>query len=61
MADTQYYGTGRRKTSAARVFMTSGNGSIKINDRTMLKLFSYKRNMCMKISKTVCNINCVNL
>ena len=35
MADTQYYGTGRRKTSAARVFMTSGNGSIKINDRSL--------------------------
>ncbi|MBT4928578.1 MAG: 30S ribosomal protein S9, partial [Cellvibrionales bacterium] len=24
MADTQYYGTGRRKTSAARVFLKSG-------------------------------------
>ena len=33
MADTQFYGTGRRKTSAARVFMTSGNGNIKINDQ----------------------------
>ncbi|HIG66998.1 MAG TPA: 30S ribosomal protein S9 [Porticoccaceae bacterium] len=35
MADTQFYGTGRRKTSAARVFMTSGNGNIKINDRSI--------------------------
>ena len=39
MADTLYYGTGRRKTSAARVFMTSGNGSIKINDRTIEAYF----------------------
>jgi len=35
MADTQYYGTGRRKTSAARVFMKSGNGTITINDRAI--------------------------
>jgi ribosomal protein S9 len=35
MADTQFYGTGRRKTSAARVFMTSGKGDIKINDRSI--------------------------
>jgi len=35
MADTQFYGTGRRKTSAARVFLTSGNGNITINDRSI--------------------------
>ena len=35
MADTQYYGTGRRKTSAARVFMKPGSGNITINDRTI--------------------------
>ena len=35
MADTQYYGTGRRKTSAARVFMKSGNGKITINNRAI--------------------------
>ena len=35
MADTQYYGTGRRKTSAARVFMKTGSGSIKVNDRPL--------------------------
>ena len=35
MAETQFYGTGRRKTSAARVFLTSGNGNISINDRTI--------------------------
>ncbi len=35
MAESQYYGTGRRKTSAARVFLTSGNGNITINDRSI--------------------------
>ena len=33
MADTQYYGTGRRKTSVARIWMTEGTGKIIINDR----------------------------
>ena len=35
MADTQFYGTGRRKTSAARVFMKPGNGKITINNRAI--------------------------
>ena len=35
MAATQYYGTGRRKTSTARVFLTSGTGNISINDRAL--------------------------
>jgi small subunit ribosomal protein S9 len=33
MAAAQYYGTGRRKTSTARVFLTQGEGAITINDR----------------------------
>lgn len=35
MAVTQYYGTGRRKTSTARVFMTSGTGAITVNSREL--------------------------
>jgi len=35
MAETQFYGTGRRKTSAARVFLTPGSGAISINDRSI--------------------------
>ncbi|MCK5812811.1 MAG: 30S ribosomal protein S9 [Cocleimonas sp.] len=31
MADTQYYGTGRRKSSSARVFMKMGAGGITVN------------------------------
>jgi small subunit ribosomal protein S9 len=32
---TQYYGTGRRKSSKARVFMTSGEGSIVVNNKPL--------------------------
>lgn len=35
MSTTQYYGTGRRKTSTARVFLRPGTGTISINDRTI--------------------------
>ncbi len=30
-ASTQFYGTGRRKTSTARVFLRPGNGAITVN------------------------------
>ena len=33
MADIQYYGTGRRKTSTARVYLRPGTGSIIVNRR----------------------------
>jgi small subunit ribosomal protein S9 len=33
MADIQYYGTGRRKTSTARVYLRPGSGSIVVNRR----------------------------
>ena len=39
MADTQYYGTGRRKTSSARVFLKNGNGTITINNRSIESYF----------------------
>lgn len=35
MADTQYYGTGRRKTSTARVFLSQGEGKISVNGRAL--------------------------
>jgi small subunit ribosomal protein S9 len=31
----QYYGTGRRKTAAARVFLRPGAGEVKVNGRTL--------------------------
>ena len=39
MATEQYYGTGRRKSSTARVFLTRGTGKISINDRTLDEFF----------------------
>ena len=35
MSTTQYYATGRRKTSSARVFLRPGNGQITINKLPM--------------------------
>ena len=40
MATEIYYGTGRRKSSAARVFMTKGSGQVVINDRPIDEFFS---------------------
>jgi small subunit ribosomal protein S9 len=39
MATTQYYGTGRRKTATARVFISKGTGAISINNRTLDNFF----------------------
>ena len=33
MANTKYYGTGRRKSSVARVYLVPGTGKITINKR----------------------------
>lgn len=39
MPATQYYGTGRRKTATARVFLTPGSGNITVNDKTLDAFF----------------------
>jgi small subunit ribosomal protein S9 len=39
MANTQYYGTGRRKSSTARVFLRPGTGNILINKRSIDEFF----------------------
>ncbi|MFN7137322.1 MAG: 30S ribosomal protein S9 [Thermomonas sp.] len=39
MAITQNYGTGRRKSSTARVFLRKGSGNITINDRPLDEFF----------------------
>ncbi|MDX9874866.1 MAG: 30S ribosomal protein S9 [Spongiibacteraceae bacterium] len=39
MAVTQYYGTGRRKTATARVFLRSGSGNIQVNRRSLDEYF----------------------
>ena len=38
----QYYATGRRKTSSARVFLTSGAGGIIVNGKDVDTFFSRK-------------------
>jgi len=35
----QYYSTGRRKSSTARVYLTKGTGNITINKRTLEQFF----------------------
>ena len=39
MAAVQYYGTGRRKTSTARVFLRPGSGAVTVNRRTFDAFF----------------------
>lgn len=39
MATIQYYGTGRRKTAAARVFLRPGSGTITVNRRQFEQAF----------------------
>ena len=42
MSDTSFYGTGRRKTSTARVFLTPGKGDITVNNRPLDVFFGRK-------------------
>lgn len=39
MATTQNYGTGRRKSSVARVFLRKGSGNITVNERPLDEFF----------------------
>ncbi len=39
MSLAEYYGTGRRKTSTARVFLRPGNGAITVNEREFENFF----------------------
>lgn len=43
MTIAQYYGTGRRKTSVARVFIKRGTGQITINDNTLDQYFGGRK------------------
>ena len=42
MATQQYYGTGRRKASTARVFLRPGSGTITVNSRPLDEFFGRK-------------------
>lgn len=39
MADNQYYGTGRRKTSTARVYLRPGAGDVQVNRKPFERYF----------------------
>ena len=39
MADIQYYGTGRRKTSTARVYLRPGGGEVRVNRKAFETYF----------------------
>ena len=39
---TKYYGTGRRKTSVARVYVSSGKGKILVNGRDVNEYFPFE-------------------
>jgi small subunit ribosomal protein S9 len=65
MADlVQYYGTGRRKTSVARVFLRPGSGDFKVNGRAFEQYFvtAAQRNMAKQpliSSETSANFNVI--
>jgi small subunit ribosomal protein S9 len=40
MIGSYYYGTGRRKSAVARVFIKPGSGKIMVNDKTIDEYFS---------------------
>ncbi len=42
MSENVYYGTGRRKTSAARVYMRPGTGQVTVNRRPLDEFFGRK-------------------
>ena len=48
---TKYYGTGRRKTSIARVYVCSGKGKISVNGRDVKEItFEERRTLFDGIS-----------
>ncbi len=46
MTIQQNYGTGRRKTSAARVFLRKGSGAIEVNGKSLEQFFG-RETSCM--------------
>ena len=39
--ETKYYGTGRRKSSVARVYITPGKGKIIVNEKDVNEYMPY--------------------
>jgi small subunit ribosomal protein S9 len=55
----QYYGTGRRKSSTARVFLRPGKGDIKINGRTLQEYFR-RETACMLVMQPLETVDLLN-
>ncbi len=53
MADIQYYGTGRRKSSVARVRLVPGNGNVTINGKDMAEYFGKKTQNTVQLSSAL--------
>jgi small subunit ribosomal protein S9 len=58
MASEQYYGTGRRKSSTARVFMTRGTGRIIVNDRPLDEFFG-RETACMIVRQPLQKVDMI--
>jgi len=59
MATEQYYGTGRRKSSKARVYLTKGKGQIMINDRPIDEFFG-RETACMVVRQPLEKLDMVD-
>ncbi len=57
MASAKFYGTGRRKKSIARVYLTPGTGKITINKRDIDEYFGLETPESYRSSATGCNRN----
>lgn len=55
----QYYGTGRRKSSTARVFIRPGKGEIKINNRLLDEYFG-RETSCMVVRQPLETVDMLN-
>jgi len=55
----QYYGTGRRKSSSARVFLRPGKGEIKVNNRVLEDYFG-RETSCMVIRQPLETVDVLN-
>ena len=64
--DLQYYGTGRRKSSIARVYITSGTGKIVVNGRDVNEYMPYatlvmdlKQPLVLTNTESKYDVNCL--
>lgn len=59
MIKTQNYGTGRRKSSSARVFLRPGNGEITVNKRSLKDYFG-RETSCMIVRQPLELVDMMN-